>query len=278
MTKINLGDKFYSVDDKGLVTVGMVGEISLKRNVSKTSLLFSNPYETDHDITYKIYGKHGPNHFTEPTEAIAEATKILRKILQRGLDSKKLEEDLRLRLERYENSQGAVVSELLEVKTVIKKSIPLVVSRNNITRYDMSTVPTEYFYPGTRVWGIVTPRTHFMTTPRIFPDTLYFILDTVIESASLTQQGTKVSYRTFGSRSVKPRDNLLCLDLETAQKRMQEIFREQTPGEIRDVSKIPILTKEDVAEAERKRTDAIIKSSTALLEKERRLGLEPDHS
>jgi hypothetical protein len=266
MAKINLGNRFYCMSKNGALSTSIVGEIFLWKD----------------EVSYSLYGERPHKHFSTPEEALDSAL-VLTKRLLADVDSKSVEKCLQEQLSLYENERESVILKLMEQNLFQDKnmgSMNLIFHHTEPT-FDSDAIPEDYLYPGTRVWGVVTPATHFMTTPRIFPGISYFILETVIKKITLVHYGAGLRYSTSGSRSVDPAsrgNDLLCTSLEDAQVKMQDVFQAQTPGEITDITKIPVFTKEDVREAEKERTKAIMKSLEKSSQRERELGLTPDYS
>lgn len=160
-------------------------------------------------------------------EAITKAKAILRKRLESPDITKAQEKSIRKYLATLDTKAGR---DAILAQPLVRKSEVSYLVKDRILKGG-GRFPTEYFRPGERVYGIITPSTHHCVNPEWRPHP-YFVLVTRVEEVSYSPSWPgKVYYKLADTRYSIPHPQL-CGDEEGARQRMVAIFSEETGGAI----------------------------------------------
>ena len=88
--------------------------------------------------------------------------------------------------------------------------------------------PAEYFRPGERVYGIITPDTHHCVTPEWRPHP-YFVLVTAVEEVSYAPAWPGMVYYNLGTRYSISHPRLYACEADV-RREMTLVFEQQTCG------------------------------------------------
>ncbi len=160
-------------------------------------------------------------------EAIAEAKKVLNARLGSRDITRRQEERARAYLSKLGTKAGR---EEVLTQPLVEKCVAGFMGDRILKRED-EKFPTEYFRPGERVYGIITPGTHSCVSLEWRPRP-YFVLVTRVDGVSYAPQWPGgVYYRLVDTHYTIPHPHL-CGGEEEAREKMTTIFSEETDGVI----------------------------------------------
>ena len=201
---------------------------------------------------YGLFSSKGGKQFFDFDEAVDAAEQTIQRMIDSGDMTRKEEAALqeRLLLLRTPDFRGGVfIQELIQDSQMMGLS-PERSLGNEVV------FPTDYFLPGQKVFGIVTPMSHYIMSPGWRPRP-YFILKTIIEEVSFTDKWAGNLYYRFGSTHYRFAYNRIFGDKEAALQCMMKVFAEETGGTILSVN-VPIFSSEEEEAYNKRQFDAMI--------------------
>ncbi len=251
-----LGEPVFGVTYEGRVRRTAISKLSIPRHAKKkgNDIAAIMKRMLDRDAYSLLDGDGLTATFFSLDAAIAKAEKILKARLMSSDITKAQEESARKYLKSLGTKAGRAA--ILSQSLVDRVEIPLLNKDRRLGKSER--FPTEYFRPGERVYGIVTPDAHHSVSPGWRPHP-YFVLVTKVETVCYSPRWPgKVYYRLVDTHySIQhPR---LCATKEEARQKMAAIFAKETGG-VLDPQKVMFINVSVEKAAHDKTMKAIMKS------------------
>jgi hypothetical protein len=194
-----------------------------------------------------LLNKKGQEFFSFD-EAIKEAEDTIKRLIDSGDMTRNEENILRERLSLLRTSSSRV--EVLNQDLIQGSQMMGMLPERSLGAEVV--FPTDYFVPGQKVFGIVTPTSHSILSPAWCPRP-YFVLMITVREVSFSDKWPRNLYYSFEKTHYRFNADCVFPDRESALQAIVKIFAEETGGSILPENVEVFSSAEEEAEYNRQR-------------------------